>query len=203
VQLHFVFFSSVFYVLQAHKAAVFEYNLTNYFLKGGFMKRSISLWQFFGFLFTSVIGTLLHFLYKWSGENALVALFSAINESTWEHMKILFFPMFIFAIIESRLFKEYDNFWCVKLKGILLGLLLIPVVFYTFNGVVGASPDFVNIAIFFITAAISYIYETKQFKKEPSHCNKAAALGTLLIIAFLFAIFTFITPTLNIFVSPI
>lgn len=167
------------------------------------MKKSISLWQFYGFIFTSVLGTLLHFLYEWSGESALVAPFSAINESTWEHMKILFFPMFIFAIIESRLFKEYENFWCVKLKGILLGLLLIPVLFYTYNGVIGTSPDFVNIAIFFVAAAISYIYETKRFKQGLHNCNQAAALGTLCIIALLFAVFTFFPPSLAIFISPV
>jgi len=167
------------------------------------MKRSISLWQFFGFLFTSVLGTLLHFLYEWSGESALVAPFAAVNESTWEHMKILFFPMLIFAIIESRLFKDYQNFWCVKLKGILLGLLLIPVIFYTYNGAIGISPDFVNIAIFYVVAAISYIYETKQFKKVPAPCNRTAALGTLLIIAVLFTVFTFVPPALPLFISPV
>lgn len=167
------------------------------------MKRSISLWQFFGFLFTSVIGTLLHFLYEWSGESALVAPFAAVNESTWEHMKILFFPMLIFAIIESRLFKDYQNFWCVKLKGILLGLLLIPVIFYTYNGAIGISPDFVNIAIFYAVAAISYIYETKQFKSGSQNCNQAAAIGTLCIIALLFAIFTFVPPALPLFISPV
>ncbi len=167
------------------------------------MKRSISLWQFYGFLFTSALGTFLHFLYDLSGESALVAPFSAINESTWEHMKILFFPILIFAIIESRLFKEYENFWCIKLKGILLGLLLIPVIFYTYNGVIGMSPDFVNIAIFFISAAITFIYETKQFKKTPTPCNQTAALGTLVIIAVLFAIFTFVPPALPLFISPV
>lgn len=167
------------------------------------MKRSISLWQFYGFLFTSALGSFLHFLYEWSGESALVAPFSAINESTWEHMKLLFFPMLVFSIIESKLFKEYENFWCIKLKGIFLGLVLIPVLFYTYNGVVGTSPDFVNISIFFISAAISYICETKQFKKMPSPCNKTAAQGVLLIIAILFAIFTFFPPSLEIFVSPV
>ena len=167
------------------------------------MKRSISLWQFYGFLFASVLGTFLHFLYDLSGESVLVAPFSATNESTWEHMKLLFFPMFIFAIIESRVFKEHENFWCVKLKGILLGLVLIPIIFYTYNGIIGMSPDLLNIAIFFISVAISYIYETKKFKKAAAACDRTAALGTLLIIAILFAVFTFFPPTLAIFASPV
>ena len=62
------------------------------------MKRSLSIWQFAGFTFTAVLGTLLHFLYEWTQMIAF-APFSAVNESTWEHMKLLFIPMFLLAII--------------------------------------------------------------------------------------------------------
>lgn len=51
-----------------------------------------------GFLFMSVIGTLLHFVYEWSGNNSIVRLFAPWNESTWEHMKLLFFPMLVLVL---------------------------------------------------------------------------------------------------------
>ena len=130
------------------------------------MKRSIALWQLLGFGVTSLLGTLLHFLYDLLGKSPLIASFSGVNESTWEHMKLLFWPMLIFAIVESLLFKDRDDFFNVKLRGILLGLILIPILFYTYNGVIGKSPDFVNIAIFFVSAAISYIYEARLLKGE-------------------------------------
>ena len=44
------------------------------------------------------MGTLLHFLFDWTGGNAVVALFSAVNESIWEHLKLLFYPMVLFAV---------------------------------------------------------------------------------------------------------
>jgi hypothetical protein len=94
-----------------------------------------------GYAITSLGGTILHFLYDWSGKSRLVAVFSGVNESTWEHMKLLFWPMFLFAIAESFFFKDVADFWCIKLKGTLLGLALIPIIFYTYNGVVGKSPD--------------------------------------------------------------
>lgn len=173
-------------------------------MKGDYMRKSISLWQFVGFAFTSLCGTLLHFLYEWTGQNPVAAAISAVNESTWEHMKILFFPMFIFAIIESLVFREYKNFWCIKLRGILLGLLLIPVLFYTYNGAFGASPDWLNIAFFFISDAIVYIYETKQFKKESTMCiSPTLALILLCLIAAIFVVFTFLTPELPIFADPL
>ena len=168
------------------------------------MKRSVGLWQLMGFAVTSLGGTLLHFLYDWLGKAAWVAPFSGVNESTWEHMKLLFWPMLLYAVVESRFFLERSDFWCVKLRGTLLGLGLIPVIFYTYNGVVGRSPDWLNIAIFFIAAAVAYTYETRLFRAEKLRCRTPkAAIAVLCVIALLFVVFTFATPTLGIFRDPL
>ena len=89
------------------------------------MKLKLLRWQLAGFAVTVLGGVLLHFLYNWMQQSILIAPFSSVNESTWEHMKLLFFPMFIFALFQSQFFKEFKNFWCVKLVGILTGLVLI------------------------------------------------------------------------------
>ena len=168
------------------------------------MKRSIGLWQLMGFAVTSLTGTILHFLYDWLGQSNFIAPFSGINESTWEHMKLLFWPMFIFAIVQSFFFRERENFWCIKLRGILLGIVIIPVIFYTYNGVIGRSPDWINIAIFFISAAIAYIYETRIFNIGTVVCkNPKIPIVLLCLIAVLFAIFTFLTPQIGIFKDPL
>ena len=167
------------------------------------MKRSIEPWQILGFAVTSLFGTILHFLYDWLGEAVWVAPFSGVNESTWEHMKLMFWPMFIYAVMQSFFFKHRSDFWCIKLRGILLGQLLIPIIFYTYNGVIGKSPDWLNIAIFFVTAAIVYLYEAQKFKKPSTPC-KAAKFAVVILcgVAILFAVFTFITPELGIFKDP-
>ena len=168
------------------------------------MKRSIGLWQLIGFTVTSLGGTLLHFLYDWLGEAWWIAPFSGVNESTWEHMKLLFWPMFIYAIVQSFFFSELEDFWCVKLRGILLGELLIPVLFYTYNGAIDKSPDWLNITIFFISAAVAYIYETRLFKAKKLRCkSQRAAFATLCVIALLFVVFTFKTPEFRIFQDPL
>ena len=168
------------------------------------MKRTVWLWQLFGFAVTVLGGTLLHFLYDWTNEAVWIAPFSGVNESTWEHMKLLFWPMLIFAVVQSFFFKNYDNFWCVKLKGMLLGLASIPVIFYTYNGVIGRSPDWINIAIFFVSAALVYVYETQQLQNGNVRCKSPrAALLILCFIALLFVIFTFNAPKLGIFEDPL
>lgn len=168
------------------------------------MKRSVFLWELFGFALTALLGTLLHFLYDWLGEAAFIAPFSGVNESTWEHMKLLFWPMFIFAIAQSFFFEGYKNFWCVKLRGILSGLILIPLLFYLYNGVIGKSPDFVNITIFFISAALAFLYEVRLFAIDKPSCkSQRRAFFAICAIALLFVIFTFRTPHLAIFRDPI
>ena len=168
------------------------------------MKRSMGLWQLMGFAVTSLGGTILHFLYDWLGGARWIAPFSGVNESTWEHMKLLFWPMFIFAIVQSFFFKEREDFWGVKLRGTLLGIILIPVIFYTYNGVIGRSPDWLNIAIFFISAAIAYIYEARLFAAEKMRPRSPKfAISALSAVALLFVVFTFLTPEIGIFKDPL
>ena len=168
------------------------------------MKRSMGLWQFCGFAATSLGGTVLHFLYDWLGKAAWIAPLSGVNESTWEHMKLLFWPMFLFAVVQSFFFRDREDFWCVKLRGILMGLVLIPILFYTYNGVIGKSPDWINIAIFFIAAAVVYLYEARLFNNQKVVCrHPRGAFSLLCLIALLFVTFTFKTPTLGIFRDPL
>ncbi len=167
-------------------------------------KQDIGLWQFVGFGVTSLLGTLLHFLYDWT-ESPIAALFSGVNESTWEHMKLLFFPLFAFAILQGFFVgREYTCFWCIKLKGILLGLVLIPTLFYTLRGIFGPTPDWINITIFFVAAALTYLYETRLFKQEHRSCAfSKAALIVLCLIAVAFWVFTFLPPMIPLFEDPI
>ena len=168
------------------------------------MKRSFGLWQLMGFAIVVFCGTILHFLYEWFGDAIWIAPFSGVNESTWEHMKLLFWPAFVFAIIQYLFFSTRESFWFIKLRGILLGIISIPIIYYTYNGVIGHSPDWINIAIFFVAAAIAFIYETASFNKKPLFViGEEASLAILCIIAATFILFTFITPHLGIFEDPL
>ncbi len=168
------------------------------------MKKFFSLWALLGFALSSLLGTLLHFLYDWTGSN-VAALFSAVNESTWEHMKLLFFPMFLFAAVQYFFVgKDRGDYWCVKFKSIMLGVLLIPVIFYTLRGIFGPTPDFINISIFFVSAAIAYIYEARLFGDEQKECRYGKlALASLCVISALFFVFTFYPLQIPLFMDPV
>lgn len=168
------------------------------------MKHQSILWQAAGFAAVTFGGTLLHFLYDWTDGSILVAPFSGINESTWEHMKLLFWPLLLFALIQRLFFRNQENYWCVKLLEILLGLTLIPVLFYTYNGVFGKSPDWVNIAIFYIAALIVFLLEWQAFKKNQLQCrHPRIAFAAVCLIGALFVIFTFAPPQIPLFQDPL
>lgn len=169
------------------------------------MKKSLFLWQLAGFVAVSVAGVLLHFLYDWTNESVLIAPFSAVDESTFQHIKLFFFPAAIFAIIESRVIGDkYHSFLCKKLSGILKGIITIPVLYYTYTGILGKNIDWLNITIFFIATAIAFFSEYKALRQN-KRCiiGDSLALIFLIFLALLFIIFTFFPPYIPLFQDPL
>ena len=102
--------------------------------------------QIFSTIFEIILGTILHFTYTWSHNNSLVGLFSAVNESTWEHLKLLFFPMLISTIVGYFTFQDtFPNFLCSKTIGIITAMLFTVIFFYTYTGIIGTNYAFANI----------------------------------------------------------
>lgn len=168
------------------------------------MRNSVAKLQKIGFIFTGISGVILHFLYEWTGNALIFAPFSGVNESTWEHMKLLFFPLFIYALIEYKIIgKEYKSYWCIKLAGILTALAAVPMLYYTCIGVFGRSPDLFNIAIFYIAAAIAFVFEYYLFKNRCKCRYYGLPLIILFIVALSFVLFTFKSPHIPLFRDPI
>ena len=168
------------------------------------MKQASSLWQWLGFGVATLLGTILHFLYDWTGRRIWAAPFSGVNESTWEHMKLLFWPLLLFAVVQWKFFRGQKNFWRVKLWGILLGLLLIPVLFYTYNGAIGKSPDWLNIAIFYICAGVVFLFERLAFKPHlQGYRSSRLSCAAICLVGTLFVVFTFAPPQIPLFQDPL
>lgn len=164
----------------------------------------MEIWQALGFVFTGIVGTLLHFLYDWTGGSTVAALFSAVNESIWEHMKLLFYPAAAFGLWEYLRWGRYrSDFWHVKLTGILTGLALIPVLYYTYTGVLGISANWFNVTIFFLAGGVMYYLETRLFRQEKGRKTPAwVPIGILVLIAVAFTVLTFLPPDIPLFQDP-
>ncbi len=166
--------------------------------------KTLKRWEWIGFIFVLALGSLSHFFYEWSGENRIIGTFSAVNESTWEHLKLLFFPMLLFTIIEYfAIGKKYPNFIFAKAIGILSGLAAIIVFFYTYTGILGTNIMIVDILTFVIGVATAYIVSYRIIIK--GICNECKGLGIFLILLMLvcFLLFTWFTPQIGLFKNPI
>ena len=159
-----------------------------------------------GFLFTCVAGTLLHFAYDWSGKSKVVAAFSATNESTWEHLKLLWVPLVLFAILEYFLYgKKQKNFLCVKYLAAAVGMSFITIAFYTYTGVLGKNIDIINISLFFIGAALAWRFSYKSMQTDRFSCPVCTPVCRVLaaLTAVVFVVWTYNPPHLGIFISPV
>lgn len=160
----------------------------------------------FRFIFISILGVLLHFTYEWSGDNPAVGLFSAVNESTWEHLKLIFFPMLLLTLTESLWAHIQEkplpeNFLPARTIGILSGMAFIVVVFYTLNGVLGRNYEILNIALYF--AGVIYALRTENRLESRQMCiNDYVSMTILAILAVAFFAFTNYPPELGIFADP-
>ena len=169
-------------------------------------KREVLKFQIFSIIFVSIFGTLLHFMYEWSGDNKIIAGFSAVNESTWEYLKLLFFPMLITTIIGNfYIGKMVPNFLCAKTCGIVASMLFVVVFFYTYTGVIGRNFAFLDIGSFFGAVLLGeYIaYRVMTVSNTKFKCNKNLATIVLVVLFMAFIIFTYFTPQIGLFKDPI
>lgn len=162
-------------------------------------------WEFIGFIFVTVIGTILHFAYDWSGHNRFVGILSPVNESTWEHLKLLFTPMLLYSIVEYLVIgKKYSNFIPAKLFGMLFGMFVIVDVFYTYTGIIGNHFLLADILTFLLGVAAAYIHGWKiiQSADMGTQCH-CADIVLILVLAAGFATFTFSPPHIGLFLDPV
>jgi len=162
-------------------------------------------WEIIGFIFVVIFGSLLHFVYQWSGNNQLVGLFAPINESTWEHLKLLLVPMVLFSIVEYfAIGKNYPNFIAAKALGIVLGMIAIVAIFYTYTGILGNHFLWADILTFILGVAIAYLYSWRIINKQPIG-PIAQIIGIILVVmlALCFVILTFSPPHIPIFLDSV
>jgi len=162
-------------------------------------KNSILIFEIISTIFVMVLGTLLHFTYKWSNNNMLVGIFSPINESIWEHLKLMFFPMLI-TIIIGYLYKgkDIDNYLSSKVIGTIVMLSFTIVFYYTYSGILGTNYTGVDVSIFFIAVALGQ-YVSYKLMKTKFHGNNIIAIITLLALLLCFVVFTFFPPNIALF----
>lgn len=173
-----------------------------YYLWGIFMKH-VRRCTIIGIIFVLATGTLSHFLYDWSGQNPVVGLFTPVNESIWDHMKLLFFPMLLYSLIVILKYRrQYPHIASALFFGILTGTILIPVFYYAYTSVLGTNYLALDIGVFILSIVISFwlTYKLTLSHRLENHTFVLGLAVGVLLLCFLW--FTYHAPNTVIFQDP-
>lgn len=135
-----------------------------------------------GFIFVSLVGTLFHFLYDY----VPIFIFPK-NESIFEHTKLIIIPMLIYYLIVIMFKFDKVKLFCLFVKAILIGILVVVSCYYTYSGMLGYNVDFINIIIYFISVLAMFIV----IYKEKTLFDFTNSVVVLIIILLAMIIFTY------------
>ncbi|MEM2661304.1 MAG: DUF6512 family protein [Nitrososphaeria archaeon] len=160
--------------------------------------------ELIGIIFIIILGSMLHFTFELSGKNLLVAIFSAVNESVWEHLKLAFWPTILYAVIEYRFLKKIvANFFFSKAVGIYLMPLSIVFLFHSYRTFLEENLV-LDILIFIIAVVVGQFVSYKlMIRKSVLNIYSKFSIFALVFLATIFIIFTFYPPHLPIFQDPV
>ena len=169
------------------------------------MNKKLLLWEIIGIVVIIFAGSALHFVFELTGRFTPVALIAAVNESTWEHLKLAFWPMLFFALIEYRYVKSLaPNFWPAKTVALWLTPILIVVLFYAYQWITGTDSLIADITIFAVAIIIGQLVGLKLITRTVTkQCTKIVAWIGLAIILAAFCLLTFFPPKIFLFQDPI
>ena len=166
------------------------------------MKR-VKNFQIVSIIFVWIAGTLLHFTHDWFPDSVVFSIISAVNESTWEHLKLVFFPMLFMAIVGYFYNKDIKNFLYAKFVSIFIAMSFIVVFFYTYTGVIGRNVEVLDIGSFFVAVALGEYYAYKIMLSDKDKISSALVVAILVVIFLCFAIFTYYPPSIGLFANPL
>lgn len=147
-----------------------------------------------GILFTLVFGSLSHFFYDWTNQNMFVGLFTPINESVWEHMKLLFFPVLLYTFYEMLVYEKMnEHFLTVRLLSLLIGLFMIPTLFFIYTGFFGKVLFILDLIIYVFSILLTFLVS----RYLEIYAKELELPYFVLFIAFLFLLILFISFTFS------
>ena len=154
-----------------------------------------------GVFISFILAVILHFIYGWI-PNSLISVIAPVNESIWEHMKLIVTSSLIFSIFEYFIYKKkdipYNNFILSYAISSILGILVYLLIYIPLNDIFGHKA-YIAISLLFLilifVQVVSYYIMNKEIIKHSSD------IGILLIVIiyFIFGYLTYHPPKINLF----
>jgi hypothetical protein len=155
----------------------------------------LTYWEFLGILFISGLGIFLHYAYELFNNHQFIALIAPINETIWEHLKMIFYGMIGFALIEYIFIgNDNKNFIFAKAFSSVLACFLLVVLYYGYTSFLDAKL-YLDIIIFVVAIIIAQLFSFAILKSK-LFVRGLNFIGIILIfvVALLFASYTYEPP---------
>ena len=157
----------------------------------------------FRILIICIIGTLLHFTYEMSKHNKIVGLFSAVNESVWEHIKIALTPTILITLLLGFNDFCYGSFFEGLFISLFSIIILIPILFYTYTYFTKKSVLTIDVICFYITVTISQLLYDTLVNIDTSLLADYLSLIGIIIIIIIYSVLTLLPIKNGLFKDPI
>lgn len=138
-----------------------------------------------------LLGVFLHFAYELSGDNVIVSLIAPVNESVWEHLKLIFIPFTAFSIAFYFYTKQkFSNMLLTTLFGNIVGMFVVTTLYYLGTILFSTDNMIYNIIIYSIGVISSYfilylgIYHDEFLEETKDSTLVGACALTLLFAVF-------------------
>lgn len=159
-------------------------------------------WIILGIPALFLIGSLMHFIYELTGKSYFIGAFSLINESVWEHSKMIVLPMIawwtLYYIFCKDTYEIDRNRWFFPLLISLVLYIIMIAFFYTYSTALGKELLWVDIFDLILSLSIGQLLGMHFYRHGPS-ININISLFIIVAIVALFIIFTFYPPHIPIF----
>lgn len=176
-------------------------------------------WNRCGFIILFFVGTLWHFLFDLLGRAPIVGAFAPVNESVWEHGKILIWPITLWWMLGMALIRPLRASWpqgdvdverrqarwlLGACAASLTALAVMIAGYYTYTGALGLHALWADILLFAVSLGAGQTVGLRVFAKGTRR-RSVRILAALILAALLVSsmIFTFFTPRLPIFQCPV
>lgn len=147
-----------------------------------------------------ILASLLHYAYDLS-PNVLTALFGAVNESIWEHIKIFAIAYLFYAFIEFLWAKpDLKRFLVAKVTGVFAQSFFIPLAYYTYTFFTKKPVLIVDLLIGFLAAVLGFLVSYKLYVSE-REIEKyfLTSLMMLFLLLMMLLCFTYFPPETELF----
>ena len=160
-------------------------------------------WILIGIPFVFIVGSIFHFLYDWSGQNVLVGLISPVNESVWEHAKLLLVPTTLwwvaYYIAKQKKYGIDANLWFTGfLVSLVSSITLMMLFYYFYTQAFGIQSLYVDIFIFLLVSIMGQLLGL-HFYRYSEGLGAGFSIVLIALIFIIFAYWTFQPPQIPLF----